>query len=269
MPSADQLATLPAATADDGSSQTANDDGSTTTTWPDGTSRVDYADGSTMVTFTDGAVLNVYPDGTRTLNDVNGVALDPATGAPPSGGGELPTPPDQTPDHLLRLINGDDTVSDIQEAVDLVKTFADTIGGELDPTEWVKQWFMALLAGIKALETEERGCYMRGWCYTVLYSALDMGRPPEPAFSGSLQGPDQDALDRQNWGEGVQAAEQQLAERPSGTALRNRVLLRLAQDGNQPAVTLNTLWQAACAHTDDTMLARAYEQIDWPQPTGA
>jgi hypothetical protein len=34
-------------------------------------------------------------------------------------------------------------------------------------------------------------------------------------------------------------------------------------------VALDSLWQAACAHTEDTMLTRAYDHIDRPQPTGA
>src|SRR3954451_24921003 len=104
MPTSDQLSHV-SVTEGDGSTVTTNDDGSTTTDWPDGTQRGDYTDGSVMVTFPDKSVLNMYADGTKTLNDVSGEALDPATGAPLNASPEpVPTPPDQGPDRLLRLL---------------------------------------------------------------------------------------------------------------------------------------------------------------------
>ncbi len=269
MPTADQLAHLDPVDGDDSSSEQ-NEDGSTTISWPDGTARVNYPDGTAMITYSDDAVMNIDADGTKHLNDSSGAQLDPSTGQPLGGGeGPLPTPPDQGPDKLLKLMNGEDEVADVKEAVGLVEAFKDALEGELDPAEWVEKWFEMLLVVIKAIETEERGCYMRGWCYAVLYSALDMGTPPEPTFANSLQGADQDTLDRQNWDEGVSSAQKQLADGANGISMRNRVLLRVARDGSRPNVTLDALWQAACEHTDDTQLARAYEHLGWPAPTGA
>jgi len=297
MPTTDQLNEATAAPTDD-CTVTNNDDGSIVTDWPDGTQRVEYPDSSQMVTFPDGAVLNLYADGSKTLNDANGNALDPATGAPLDGVAQagptdpdttdspatttdsesdatadapIDTPPDMGPDKILRLMRGDDRIGDVQEAVGLVDTLKEAIEGEIDPAEWVKMWFEMVLAVIKALETEERGAYYRGWCYTVLYGALDMGTPPEPTFSGSLRGADQDDLDRQGWRDGVDAATSQLADGASGTGLRNRVLLRVARNGSaNPQPTLREMYVAACEHTDDKDLRRAYEDIlGWPQPTGA
>jgi hypothetical protein len=268
MPTPDQLANVPSPVDGDGSTSESNDDGSTSISWPDGTSRVNYADGSSMITYTDGAVLNLYRDGTRTLNDANGVALNPSTGQP-VGGGDLPTPPDQGPDAILNALKGDERIANVTEALGLVQTLTEAIEGELDPAEWVKAWFEMVIQVIKALETEERGCYMRAWCYTALYSALDMGTPPEPGFQNSLQGPDQDALDKQNWDAGVTRATQQMGDGVNGVKLRNRILLRVAKDANQPNVTLDALWHAACEHTDDRQLAQAYDHLGWPDPTGA
>jgi hypothetical protein len=49
------------------------------------------------------------------------------------------------------------------------------------------------------------------------------------------------------------------------------VLLRVAKNGSDnPQVTLREMYVAACDHTDDKDLRRAYEDIlGWPQPTGA
>lgn len=269
MPTAAQLSNPLAAAEGDGSSRVTNDDGSTTTSWPDGTVRVDYADGSAMITFSDGSVLNLYADGTRTLNDKNGVALDPQTGQPEDANPPTPTAPETGPDRILHILNGDESVENLTEAADLVSTFKDAIEGEINPIDMVKKVIEMVLQVVKAMETEERGCQVRGWCYSLLYGALDMWTLPEPTFSGSLQGSDQDALDKQAWDAGVSMAQQQLANGQDGKALRNKVLLRVAYDGSQPATALNEIWQASCAQTGDQQLAAAYPNLSWPQPTGA
>jgi hypothetical protein len=53
--------------------------------------------------------------------------------------------------------------------------------------------------------------------------------------------------------------------------LRNRALLRIAKNGStDPHATLKEMYVAACEHTEDTALRRAYEDIlGWPEPTGA
>src|SRR5260370_3044814 len=96
-----------------------------------------------------------------------------------------------------------------------------------------------------------------------------MGAPREPTFGGSEGGPEQDDVDRKAWRDGVAAAQTELADGTSGTALRNRVLLQIAHDGSQPGTTVTELWQASCDQTGDEALKQAYENLSWPQPTGA
>lgn len=269
MPTDVQLSNPPVPTDGDGSSKVTNDDGSTTTTWPDGTVRVDYTNGSAMITFPDGAVLNLYADGTRTLNDANGVALDPQTGQSLQTNAPAPTAPVTGPDRILRILHGDEAVENVTEAADLLSAFKDALEGEINPVDIVEQVIEMVLQVVKAMETEERGCQIRGWCYGLMYGALNMGSPPEPAFSGSLQGPDQDALDHQAWDAGVSSAQQQLGTGQDGVALRNKVLLRVAYDGSQPATTLDEIWHASCTKSGDQQLAAAYPSLSWPAPTGA
>jgi hypothetical protein len=125
---------------------------------------------------------------------------------------------------------------------------------------------------IEAIETEERGAAMRSWCYTVVYDAMGMGSPPEPTFSGSLGGPDQDALDQEWWDNSRKQAEEQLADGQDGRALHNRVMLVIAKCGGDPASAVTELWAAACRKSGDdgsAGLLAAYPQLSWPQPTGA
>jgi hypothetical protein len=293
MPSAEQLAHIQP-TDGDGASVVENDDGSTQTTWPDGTVRVDEVDGTVMVTFPDFSVLNIEIDGTRTLNDVNGRPLDPATGEPLSGspGEETPTPPPTTVEQLSELLDGVSAIADLAGAKgvlrafgvaavvdqeygalsELAMAFGEALEGELSPVNWFTQPLKMLLAVIKAIETEERGTAMRSWCYTVVYDALGMGSPPEPAFSGSLGGPDQDALDQEWWDDARKTAEEQVADGQDGVALRNRVILVIAKCGGDASSAVTELWAAACRKSGDdgsAGLLAAYPRLSWPEPTGA
>ncbi|WP_157083483.1 hypothetical protein [Bradyrhizobium manausense] len=292
MPTREQLAHISPVDGD-GASIVQNDDGSVTTSWPDGTVRVDESDGRAMVTFPDFAVLNIETDGTMTLNDVNGNPLDVTTGAPLSGSSDdPPTPPPTTVEELSEVLEGVSAIRDLAAAkgilrafgvaavvdkqygalFELASAFGEALKGELSPTSWFIQPVKMLLAVIKALQTEERGAAMRSWCYTVAYDAMAMGVPPEPNFSGSLQGADQDALDKQWWDDARKQAQDQLADGQGGIALRNRVTLLIAKCSGDPATAVTELWAAACKQSGDdgnAGLLAAYPNLSWPQPTGA
>ncbi|WP_031173843.1 hypothetical protein [Streptomyces durhamensis] len=291
MPTAEQLAQINPVDGD-GSSVVQNDDGSTTTTFVDGTVRVDGTDGTVMVTFPDFSVLNIAADDTRTLNDVNGSPLDPTTGAPLSGqgGDQIPTPPATTVEQLTDFVDGVQAIGDLATAQGILKglgvaavvdqqygalselatAFSDALKGEVSPVNWFAQPLKMLLAVIKAIETEERGVAMRSWCYTVVYDAMGMGAPPEPTFSGSLQGPDQDAIDKKWWEESLGKAQEQLADGQNGVALRNQVLLLIAKCNGDPRAAVTELWAASCKKSgDDTGggLLASFPQLSWPDPT--
>jgi len=188
----------------------------------------------------------------------------------PSDGG-TPTPAPSTADQVSQVLDGAHQIADIEEAaLYLAGDAGEAALAAIEPLSGILLVIQLFTEVIKATETEEYGCQLRGWCYAVLYGALGMGTPPEPAFQGSLQGPDQDQLDQQWWDQGVAQGQQDLANGTDGVALSNKLLLRVARDGN-PATTLTGLWQASCAKADvgGQQLAEAYPNLGWPQPTGA
>jgi hypothetical protein len=65
--------------------------------------------------------------------------------------------------------------------------------------------------------------------------------------------------------QGRQSGSQQHGRHVSG----NRVLVRIAKDGGDPGVTVNSLYQALCAGSDDQALAAAYSSLPWPNPVCA
>lgn len=278
----------------DEASVTNLEDGTVTVDWPDGTQRQNYPDGSSMITFPDFSVLNIYPDGIQTLNDVNGSPLDPINGEPLSGltDNSVPTPPPTTIEELSEILEGVSAISDLTKAniilrsfgvaavvdkqysalSELTIAFGEALEGELSPISWFTNWLKMAFEVIKAIETEERGVNMRSWCYTVIYETMGMGAPPEPVFSGSLKGSDQDSLDQEWWNEGRKQAEEQLADGKNGVSLRNRVLLLIAKCNGDPASAITEMWAVACKHSGDdgnAGLLAAYPSLSWPQPTGA
>lgn len=183
--------------------------------------------------------------------------------------GDTPTPAPSAAEQVSEVLDGIHRIVDVAEAAGYLAGDAGELALEaIEPVSVVLLAIELFTKVIQAMETEERGCSMRGWCYGVLYGALNIGSLPEPTFQGSLGGPDQDQLDQQAWDEGVTEAQQELASGADGVALSNKLLLRVAHDGD-PATTVNGLWQACCAKTDDTQLAAAYPNLSWPQPTGA
>ncbi len=182
--------------------------------------------------------------------------------------GNTPTPSPTPGEQVQDLLDGAHRIADVAEAAAYLG--GDAADGLLEVIEPIGLLLLAeemFAEVIKAMETEERGCGLRGWCYSVLYGALDMGSPPEPTFQGSLGGEDQDGLDRTSWREGVSSGLQSLSNGADGVFLSNKLILR-AHDGD-PAETLNRLWQAACAQGEDAMLVKAYPTLSWPEPTGA
>jgi len=279
MPTPDQLAHIDPVDGDE-STTTFNDDGTTTVSWPDGTSRVNYPDGTATVSFPDFATLTIGADGSRVLTDVNGTTLDPITGATPGGNlPEMPTPPATLVETMQSWLSGEVLVDGIPHAKEVLQGLeaADAMkealaGFEFSPAGMVKTVVEMTLEVIKATETPERGCRMRGWCYTVVYDAMGMGAPPEPTFQGNLLGPDQDTLNKEWWDDGVSEAQKELADGTRGTALHNAVTLLIAQNDGDPHAALDRLWAAACQKSGDdgnAGLLAAYPSLDWPSPTGA
>jgi hypothetical protein len=180
-----------------------------------------------------------------------------------------PTPTPTTAEQVSQALDGAEKIGDVAEALALLAGDAGEAAlAAIEPVNAILLTVELFTNVIQAMETEERGCSMRGWCYAVLYGALGMGAPPEPVFRGSLGGPDQDQLDQQGWDQGVADGQQELANGTDGVALGNKLLLRVAHDGD-PSVAVNVLWQACCTQTGDTQLAQAYANLGWPQPTGA
>jgi len=246
-------------TNDDGSTTEENDDGSKTTSWDDGTSRVDYTDGSSMTTYADGRVLNTYADGTRTLNDANGVALDPHTGTPlaantPATEASAVTAEDiETGGHLILTLT--EAAAIVAEA-EMVLTFIEPINAVLMPITMAVEVWRALEASVRAYGT-------MGYCYGLMNGALDMGEPSYPVGPYSLDSEETIADKKVSFAKGTKKAAEQLADGAKGAALRNRILVRTAYLKSDPHATLNELWRVACEDASDEFYAKQFA-LTWP-----
>jgi hypothetical protein len=236
-----------------------NGDGTTTTTWDDGTTRTDYADGSSMTSYPDGRVLNVYPDGTRTLNDQYGTALDPDTGLP-LGVDPGPVTEEQIPlsDYLdgVHALPSLGYVAGLIAGSEMVLAVAEVADGLLTPVVMaIEVW--------RALDSAPRAYGTMGYCYGLMYGALDQGEPAYPVGPWSIDSDETVAEKRQRFAEGVAEAGTELADGANGTAKRNRILLRTAYLGSDARATLNEIWQAMCANQGDDFY-RDHFRLSWP-----
>jgi hypothetical protein len=161
------------------------------------------------------------------------------------------------------IMNGAHALTTAGELLEIFGQLPESLGAWVEPVGGVLQVITMVVNVIKALETEERGAGYRGTAYGLVYGALGMGTP-SATCSGSLQGADQDKLDQDAFDKGASEAASSMGD----TVSRNRVLVRIAKDGD-PGTTVNSLYQALCASSDDGALAQAYSSLPWPAPVCA
>ena len=162
------------------------------------------------------------------------------------------------------IMNGAHALTTGGEVLEIFGQLPESLGAWVEPVGGVLQVITMVVNVIKALETEERGAGYRGTAYGLVYGALGMGTP-SATCSGSLQGADQDKLDQDAFDKGASEAASSMGD----TVSRNRVLVRIAKDGGDAGVTVNSLYQALCTSSDDKDLARAYSSLPWPNPVCA
>jgi hypothetical protein len=171
---------------------------------------------------------------------------------------------------IPRQVTADDillglhALSTAGELLEIFGKFPEALEDWVQPVGGVLMVISMLINTIAALETEERGAGYRGTAYGLVYGALGMGTP-SATCSGSLGGADQDTLNQDAFNKAASEAANQMSD----TVSRNRVLVRIEKDLGDPGVTVNCLYQALCANSDDTQLAAAYSSLPWPNPVCA
>jgi hypothetical protein len=162
------------------------------------------------------------------------------------------------------ILNGAHALTTAAEVLEIFGTLPESLGAWVEPVGGVLQVISMVTNTIQALEVEERGAGYRGTAYGLVYGALGMGTP-SATCSGSGQGAGQDQLDQAAFDKGASDAASSMGDIVS----RNRVLVRIAKDGGDPRISVNTLYQALCASSDDGPLAQAYSSLPWPAPVCA
>lgn len=162
------------------------------------------------------------------------------------------------------ILHGAKAIQTLAEAMEIFGKFPESLAPWVEPIGGVIDVIEMVINVIKAMETEERGAGYRGAAYGTVYAALGMGTP-SATCSGSLMGADQDRLDQ----EAFDKAASEAAATMSDAVSRNRVLVRIAKDGGDPGTTVNNIYQALCASSDDSQLAQAYASLPWPGPVCA
>jgi hypothetical protein len=175
---------------------------------------------------------------------------------------------DQPPVSADDIISGAHVVSTVAELLEIFgkfPQFAESLAPFAEPVDGVLAVLESIIQTIKAMGTEERGAGYRGTAYGLVYGALGMGTP-SASCSGSLGGLDQDTLNQNAFNSG---ASQGAAKGSNDSVTHNRILVRAAMNNGDPQPTVNAIYQAVCAASDDHQLAEAYPNLNWPQPVCA
>jgi hypothetical protein len=207
-----------------------------------------------------GYVLNEYRDGTKDMNDGHGLALDPDTGHPLQGTVHPPVQDGVFAHDIEHVIHGTSGIATLAEAGAHIAHWGPRVLAVVEPVGMIVDAAVMIYHVLRDLGTEERAAQAAGFYYAVFYGALDMGHPPDPPFQ-SLRGPAQDDLDRIGWRTGVDEGRRALASGVEGVKLRNRILLRVAHDGDAGR-SLNLTWKAHCERTGERALGRV--DLRWP-----
>ena len=193
-------------------------------------------------------------------------------GSTPAGKVDAPTP--DTVGTLAGFLEGHKRLKDLAEAkekYDQMKEYWDALkealkGEELGPLAWIKQIKDMAVHLFHDISTEEEGCRLRGWCYTIMYEPLGMGTPPHPDFAGKSLLRSHDELNAKYWDKGVTEAHSAVTDDTNGIRLINKVLLLAAANG--PEAVLNEIWKKTCEEADYKKQLKAYARLPWPGPLG-
>jgi hypothetical protein len=161
------------------------------------------------------------------------------------------------------IITGAHALTTVAELAEIFGQLPETLGVWVEPIDGVILIVDMVFNVIKALETQERGAGYRGTAYGTVYGALGMG-VPSATCSGSDSGAEQDQLNQKAFDEGASEAYGKMSD----TVSRNRVLVRIAHDGD-PGTTVTNIYQHLCSESDDHALAMAYSSLPWPGPVCA
>ena len=177
---------------------------------------------------------------------------------------------------LAGMLGGYQRIRDLKEAkevYDEIKENWDALkealeGAELGPAFMFLKLIKKMAVNLfHDLETEEQGCRLRAWCYTVMYEPLGMGSPLRPTFVGRSHLASHDELNGKYWDKGTSEAHAALADGTNGVRLINNILLLVAAKGT-PGKVLNEIWRTSCEEAKYKWTLMAYEELPWPGPLG-
>lgn len=175
-------------------------------------------------------------------------------------------PTESPADMIHDFVSGARSLADVAAAVSATSEAMDAVAEVVEPAGAVLAAVELVWGTIEAMEIKERIWGAQGWCYGVMGAARGLPECPPPDWTGCNDDPDPEAQNelnkhafRSGVGDGRSAC--------GSVAFRNKVLLRIAYDGQDDQKTLNALWQAACGQmSGGSDVLAAQPALSWPAP---
>jgi len=134
----------------------------------------------------------------------------------------------------------------------------------IDPPSQLVKGMEQVLDPIRNLPDEERGTAYRGVAYGLVHAVLDMSQPAAKS-AGSQKGEEQDQANQAAFDKAVAetTAWVNVTDFPDR---KSDILLRIALDGGDGALTLNAIYQALCNQSYDSKFIDSHPELPMGKP---
>jgi hypothetical protein len=160
-------------------------------------------------------------------------------------------------------LDGVHAIGDVAQAVAILAD-AEEVLALLDPVDAVLTPVVMALNVLHSLDAKYIAYGCAGTAYALMFGATGSGSTDYPTGSYSLEDDETIALKRQHWSDGVSAAQLKLDGSQSGVALKNAILLHVAQNDGNPEPVLQEMWACLCKEFDIENPYSEQMRLLWP-----
>jgi len=156
------------------------------------------------------------------------------------------------------ILDGIHVIGDLTEAAAILAE-SESVLAVIEPFNALVTPIVMIYHVLKDMDANVSAAGRMGYSYGLMYRALDMGQPTH-----DFHGPDsldpEATIQRKTtaFNEGAAEAAESLT-----TAVRNRVLLRIAYNSNDAKRTINEIWRVLCEKDDDDWYGSKFG-LAWP-----
>jgi hypothetical protein len=170
-------------------------------------------------------------------------------------------------DDVRAILDGVHAIGDLAEAAALVNggPTAELLLEGLEPFNAVLTPIVLALNVLHGMNAKYIAYGCAGTSYGLIVGASGQGSTAYPAGGYSIEDDETVQLKQKSWSDGVSDAQSKLGDGQNGVALKNKIMLRIAQNGGSPEPVLQETWVELCKSCDIETPYADQMCLLWPQ----